>query len=98
MKRSSASQFYIVWGKVYTPEEIEYMSQRMKEVGFGELSPEQKELYATVGGTPFLDGQYTVFGEVIEGLDVVGTIQETATRPGDRPKEDIFMNVCIIEE
>jgi cyclophilin family peptidyl-prolyl cis-trans isomerase len=62
------------------------------------LTEAQQQLYSTVGGTPHLDGQYTVFGEVIEGLDVVGNIQETATRPGDRPKEDIFMNVCIIEE
>ncbi len=98
MKRSSASQFYIVWGKVYTSEEIETMSQRMKEVGLGELSPEQKELYTTVGGTPFLDGQYTVFGEITKGLDVVDRIQNVATDGNDRPLENVrILSVKIIE-
>ena len=62
------------------------------------LTEAQQQIYSTTGGTPHLDGQYTVFGEVIEGLDIVGKIQEAATRPGDRPKEDIFMNVSIVEE
>lgn len=56
------------------------------------LTQEQIDAYTTVGGTPHLDGQYTVFGEVTEGLDIVGKIQEVSTMPGDRPKEDI----CII--
>ena len=98
MKKSSASQFYVVWGKVYTPEEVEYMGQRMKEVGLGELSPEQKELYTTVGGTPFLDGQYTVFGEITKGLEVVDKIQNVATDANDRPLEDVrILNVKVIE-
>ena len=60
----------------------------MKENPVG-LTPEQVEAYTTVGGTPHLDGQYTVFGEVTEGLDVVGKIQEVSTAMGDRPKEDV---------
>lgn len=55
----------------------------------GGLSDAQREAYTTVGGVPHLDGQYTVFGEVVEGLDVVERIQNTETRPGDRPKTDI---------
>ena len=55
----------------------------------GRLSAAQREAYATVGGVPHLDGQYTVFGEVTDGLDIVGAIQEVETRPGDRPVEDI---------
>lgn len=55
-------------------------------VGFTE---EQTAAYSTLGGTPHLDGQYTVFGEVTEGLDVVGQIQSAATSPDDRPCEDI---------
>lgn len=53
------------------------------------LTDAQKEAYTTVGGTPHLDGQYTVFGEVIEGLDIVGKIQECKTARADRPVEDI---------
>ena len=54
-----------------------------------QLGAEQKQAYSTIGGTPFLDGQYTVFGEVEEGLDVVGKIQEVATGRGDRPVADV---------
>ena len=98
MKKSSASQFYIVWGKVYTGEEIEGMSQRMKEVGMGELTAEQKKLYTTEGGTPFLDGQYTVFGEITKGLEVVDKIQNVATDMFDRPNRDVrILSVKIIE-
>ncbi|MDO4191650.1 MAG: peptidylprolyl isomerase [Bacteroidales bacterium] len=60
------------------------------------LSKEQIELYTTIGGTPHLDGQYTVFGEVVEGLDVVEAIQSTPTQRGDRPKEDIKIISTII--
>lgn len=70
----------------------------VKEKGLGEMSPEQKEIYKTVGGTPFLDGQYTVFGEVEQGLELVGKIQEVRTDGHDRPLEDIPMTVSIIEE
>lgn len=53
------------------------------------FTPEQREAYATVGGTPHLDGSYTVFGEVVSGMEVVDTIQKVATDGGDRPKEDV---------
>ena len=52
-------------------------------------SDEQKEVYTTIGGTPFLDMNYTVFGEVVEGLDIVDQMGVVATNPGDRPKEDL---------
>ena len=55
------------------------------------------EEYLTIGGAPHLDGQYTVFGEVEEGLDVVGMIQVTSTGRGDRPIDDIEMRVIIID-
>ena len=53
------------------------------------LTDDQLNIYSTIGGTPHLDGQYTVFGEVEEGLDVVEMIQETATGRADRPVTDI---------
>ena len=67
------------------------------EKALGRISPEQKEAYTTIGGTPFLDGQYTVFGEVETGLEVVGKIQEAATDGNDRPLEDLKMKVTVIE-
>ena len=64
----------------------------------GGLSDAQREAYTTVGGVPHLDGQYTVFGEVVEGLDVVERIQSIETIPGDRPKTDIRIEKTIVEE
>jgi peptidyl-prolyl cis-trans isomerase B (cyclophilin B) len=68
-----------------------------KEQGAPKMTPEQREAYTTVGGTPFLDNQYTVFGEVEEGLEVVDAIQAVATGAGDRPKEDVTMTMEVIE-
>ena len=70
----------------------------VSEQGLGKMSDEQKTIYTTVGGTPFLDGQYTVFGEVESGLELVGKIQEVATDSNDRPLEDIAMTVTLVEE
>ena len=67
-------------------------------MGLPTFTQEQTNVYTTVGGTPFLDGQYTVFGEVEEGLDVVEKIQNTETLRGDRPKNDVTMTVEIINE
>ena len=61
------------------------------------FTPEQMADYTTIGGTPFLDNQYTVFGEVVEGLDVVEKIQGVATGSADRPKEDVVMTVTVLE-
>lgn len=67
---------------------------KQNPVGF---SAEQMEAYTTVGGTPFLDGEYTVFGEVEEGLDVVDAIQNVDTDRADRPTEDIAMTITRID-
>lgn len=64
----------------------------------GQLSDAQREAYTTVGGVPHLDGQYTVFGEVTEGLDIVERIQNTETRPGDRPVQDIRILSTTVED
>ena len=69
----------------------------VKQVQGDGLTDEQLKIYSTIGGTPHLDGQYTVFGEVEEGLDVVEMIQGTATARGDRPVDDIEMRISVIE-
>ncbi|MBO4590792.1 MAG: peptidylprolyl isomerase [Bacteroidaceae bacterium] len=143
-RRSSGCQFYIVWGEVYTPQQLEQfearqnqsrgqqifdelaqqhidsiraMYQRQDQQGLQALqdklvaetdarlkqepgfhfTEEQVKAYTTVGGTPHLDAQYTVFGEVVSGLDVVEKIQQAATDSRDRPLEDIKMTVKVLE-
>ena len=90
-RRSSACQFYIVWGQVCSDARLEKVQERLDAATLGQvkLTPEMIEVYKTIGGTPHLDGQYTVFGEVVEGLDVVDRIQQQAVDENDRPLEDI---------
>ena len=71
--------------------------EKSKELGAPAFTPEQVDVYTTQGGTPFLDGGYTVFGEVEEGLEVVEAIQNVETSMGDRPKTDVVMNVTVVE-
>lgn len=144
-KESSGCQFYIVTGKVYSPEELLNMEQHinqkrvtiifnrlaqehMKEIyqlrkandqdGLYDLqekliekaqkeaagqaefkfTPEQVKAYTTQGGAPHLDGEYTVYGEVTKGIEIVDAIQQVQTGKSDRPKEDVVIKkVKIIE-
>jgi len=142
-RRSSGSQFYIVWGQVYNEGQLRQFSRQMEmqqmqsvfnqlamqrrdeimqyrrerntaalqelqeklaaeakskvQQDGGGMSDEQLKIYSTVGGTPHLDGQYTVFGEVEQGLDVVEMIQQTATARGDRPVDDIEMKMILVD-
>ena len=84
-KRSSASQFYIVQGRTYTDAELDQIEKRL-QIEFSEF---QRGIYKTLGGTPFLDQNYTVFGEVVKGLDIVDAIASVPTGPGDFPTRDI---------
>ena len=90
-QRSSAMQFYIVWGRVFDDESLDRLQERLDQFTGGKvkLTPQMREAYRTVGGTPHLDGQYTVFGEVVSGLEVVEAIQNVATDHNDRPLDDI---------
>lgn len=138
-RASSASQFYIVTGKVYKDNELSQMEKQLemqlkqsifnrlqtenrdkimelyrsgqkqelsilrdtligkteleaeKRKGEAKLSPEVREVYKTIGGVPFLDNQYTVFGEVIEGIETVEAIQQAKTNKQDRPTENIVI-------
>lgn len=141
-RRSSGSQFYIVWGQTYKEGQLRQLNQQLKmqqtqnifnqlvaahkdeimqmrrernreglqelqdklvaeaeqeAASYTGLTEEQQTLYTTLGGTPHLDGQYTVFGEVEEGLDIVEMIQSSATGRSDRPLDDIEMRIIIIE-
>mgnify|MGYP006278774277 CR=1 FL=1 len=92
-KRSSGSQFYIVDGRVFTNEELDMMEKR-----FGvEFSEKQREVYTTVGGAPHLDGSYTVFGELIEGHEVLDKIASVETGRADRPVDEVSMQIEIVE-
>ena len=73
------------------------VAEAESQVGSDGLTENQMKLYSTIGGTPHLDGQYTVFGEVEEGLDVVELIQGSATGRADRPLDDIEMRMVVIE-
>lgn len=146
-KESSGSQFYIVQGKVFTDEELNFMEMQINQnkknqllgqmmkspeyswlkakldsmmksgnpnavndfiketqhiaekeldkVGRFKFSSEQRKIYTTIGGAPHLDGSYTVFGEVIEGLNVIDSIASVATDKNSRPLKDIRMYIYL---
>lgn len=92
-KASSACQFYIAQGKTYTDAELDNM-----QIGMGrKFTPAEREAYKTVGGIPFLDQNYTVFGEVISGFDVIDKIAAAAKNGNDRPLTDIRMKMEIVK-
>jgi len=88
-KASSGSQFYIVEGR---PVQAAMLDGAFAGKNY---TDEQKQAYQTIGGTPQLDRDYTVFGMVIEGLDVIDKIAAVQTAPGDRPIQDVKMKVRL---
>jgi len=90
-KASSGCQFYIVQGKKYNDDELAAQERRASRP----LTDDQKQVYKTLGGTPHLDGGYTVFGEVIKGLEVLDKIAPQPRDARDRPQKDILMQVKI---
>jgi len=85
-KASSGCQFYIVEGKKYPAASLP-----------AKYSEEQKKIYETVGGTPFLDGSYTVYGEITEGFDIIDKIANVDRDGKDRPKKDLKMTIKLVE-
>ena len=92
-KASSACQFYIVQGKPTSEDELKMMGQQK---GY-EYTTAQKSIYKTSGGTPFLDMEYTVFGEVISGLNIIDKIAAVEKGAADRPLKDVRMKMEIIK-
>lgn len=93
-KRSSGSQFYIVQGRPVNENQLNKMSVQL---GI-QYTDEQKQMYQEVGGTPFLDMNYTVFGKVVKGLDVIDKIAKVETVSSDRPKGDVkILRVRVIK-
>lgn len=94
-KASGATDFYITWGRNFSPRQMEYLVEQMQREckNYAIPSKEVQEGYIKYGGVPHLDNGYTVFGEVLEGLDVVDKIQNVATNKenNDRPLEDIII-------
>jgi cyclophilin family peptidyl-prolyl cis-trans isomerase len=86
LKKSSGSQFYIVQGKPIDEPTLNMLVQRGMHPPF---TDEQIKTYSTIGGTPHLDYSYTVFGEVIEGIEVLDKIAAVAKDKNDRPIEDV---------
>ena len=93
-KASSGSQFYIVQGEVFDERKLRFYEERLGKI----FSAKQRQAYMTVGGTPHLDGDYTVFGEVIEGLDIVDKIAGVKTGYMDVPVEPVTINKITIEK
>jgi cyclophilin family peptidyl-prolyl cis-trans isomerase len=91
-KASSGSQFYIVQGRTFTDGAMDTL-ERVRLQG-RKIPPAQREVYKTIGGTPFLDQNYTVFGEVISGMEVIDKIAVVPTSRGadrDRPVENVVI-------
>ncbi len=90
-RRSSGCQFYIVWGKTYATQQLYQIGDKVEAQTDHHvtMTDELLDLYHDVGGVPHLDGQYTVFGEVSEGLEVVDRIQKVQTDDYDRPIDDV---------
>ena len=88
---SSSTQFYIVYGRRQGEKGLQRGRENLEKL-FGDsirMTKEMEDVYTTVGGTPHLDGAYTVFGQVVEGMDVVDRIQHVERDANDRPLEDV---------
>lgn len=95
-KASSACQFYLAQGKVFTDEQLNTLEQtRLK----GRKIPEpQRQVYKTLGGIPHLDQNYTVFGEVVKGIEMIDAVAAVKTATADRPVEDVRMEVTLLKK
>ncbi|MCK8491436.1 peptidylprolyl isomerase [Spirosoma sp. RP8] len=92
-KASSGCQFYIVQGRVWSEDELQKQVARIQTMKGHVPTDEQKQVYKTLGGSPHLDGNYTVFGEVVDGLAIVDSIAKQPRNEMDRPDADVRMSM-----
>lgn len=95
-KASNASQFYLVQGKTFTDEELNSIEKY--RMNGKKLSDASRKEYKTIGGVPFLDQNYTVFGEVVKGIEMVDAIAAAPTDRNDRPVTDISMELTLLKK
>lgn len=93
-KASSGSQFYLVQGKTFTDEELDLLEQNRLHF---KIPAWQRAVYKTIGGTPHLDRNYTVFGEVVLGTEMIDSIASIEKDNNDRPLKDIKMTVSLLK-
>ena len=94
-KASSGSQFYLVQGKVFTDEQLNTLEEKRLKFKIPEY---QRQVYKTLGGVPHLDRNYTVYGEIVLGLDMVDKIAVLPTDKNNRPKQDVKMDITILKK
>ena len=94
-KESSGSQFYLVQGKVFTDEQLNSLEEKRLKFKIPEY---QRQVYKTMGGAPHLDRNYTVYGEIVVGLDMVDKIAMLQTDKNNRPKQDVKMDISILKK
>jgi len=94
-KASSGSQFYIVQGKIWTDSTLNDVEKKRMKFKIPEW---QRQVYKTIGGTPHLDRNYTVYGEVVKGLSMVDAIADEPTNKANRPNNDVKMTISILKK
>lgn len=94
-KASSSTQFYIVQGKVWNDSTLNALEEKRLKFKIPEW---QRQVYKTIGGSPHLDRNYTVYGEVVKGLEMVDAIAKEPTGKADRPLSDIKMTVTVLKK
>jgi cyclophilin family peptidyl-prolyl cis-trans isomerase len=94
LKASSSTQFYIVQGKIWNDSTLNVTEEKRLKFKIPEW---QRQVYKTIGGTPHLDRNYTVYGEVVKGLEMIDAIANEPTGKANRPKTDIKMIVTVLK-